>query len=453
MRWRGGKRSSNVEDRRGQSASGFSGGGGLGLSGARGGGLLRLLPMVFRLLGFKGTAVLLVGVLGYGLITGNLGSILGALGGGSGSSRGPSHNASQGFGGQSATSRAVQQSAAEKELVDFVSVVLADTEQTWAQLFRKQGKRYKEPKLVLFRGRVKSACGLAQSAMGPFYCPGDQKVYLDLGFFDDLKERFKAPGDFAQAYVIAHEVGHHVQTLLGISKKVHTARERVGKVAGNRLSVKQELQADCFAGVWANHANRSRQLLEQGDVEEGLTAATAIGDDRLQRQARGVVTPDSFTHGSSAQRVKWFRIGLASGKMSHCDTFRNFSAKGPADAELPKVEGSSQRAGNAIASAFKARRSDVQVQGVGIVKRVLADDTEGLKHQKFILAIPGGPSVLVAHNIDLSPRLKGLRAGDRVEFYGEYEWNERGGVVHWTHDDPGGRHINGWLKYKGVRYH
>jgi predicted metalloprotease len=160
--------------------------------------------------------------------------------------------------------------------------------------------------------------------MGPFYCPGDQKIYIDLGFYDQLKTRFKAPGDFAQAYVIAHEVGHHIQTLVGISGKVHAARKKLTKVEANKLSVRQELQADCLAGVWANHANRTRQLLEVGDVEEGLAAASAIGDDTLQKQSQGYVSPDSFTHGSSAQRVNWFKIGLASGDMDSCNTFKNF---------------------------------------------------------------------------------------------------------------------------------
>jgi predicted metalloprotease len=200
-------------------------------------------------------------------------------------------------------------------------VVLADTEDTWHQLFRKMGSEYKEPNLVLFRGATKTACGFGQAAMGPFYCPGDHKVYIDLSFFDDLQKRFKAPGDFAQAYVIAHEVGHHVQTLLGISQKVHKAKASLGEVAGNKLSVRQELQADCFAGIWAYNADRSRQLLESGDIEEGLTAASAIGDDRLQKQSQGYVTPDSFTHGSSAQRVKWFQMGFQGGDVKKCDTF------------------------------------------------------------------------------------------------------------------------------------
>jgi predicted metalloprotease len=203
---------------------------------------------------------------------------------------------------------------------EFVSAVLADTEDTWRTLFRDMNREYKEPKLVLFSGAINSACGMAQSASGPFYCPPDQKVYLDMSFFRDLQNRFKAPGDFAQAYVIAHEVGHHVQTLLGISQKVRGLQERAGERERNALSVRQELQADCFAGVWAFHANRARQVLEAGDVEEGLNAAAAIGDDRLQRQSRGTVVPDAFTHGSSAQRVRWFKQGLEAGDVGKCDT-------------------------------------------------------------------------------------------------------------------------------------
>ncbi|MEH6558075.1 MAG: neutral zinc metallopeptidase [Oceanicoccus sp.] len=303
MRWRGRRKSSNVEDRRNSRASGLGGFGG-------GGGMLRLLPMVFKFLGFKGTAILLVCVGAYGLFSGNLGSMLS----GSGLQQETSTDMSAG---------SFRETAAEKELVDFVSVILADTEETWTTLFRQKGIIYKEPRLVLFRDSVRSACGMAQSAMGPFYCPGDQQVYIDLSFFEQLKNRFKAPGDFAQAYVIAHEVGHHIQTLVGISSKVHASRNKLSTSEGNKLSVRQELQADCFAGVWANHANQTRQLLEVGDVEEGLTAASAIGDDTLQQQSQGYVSPDSFTHGSSTQRVKWFKIGLASGDMDSCDTFKN----------------------------------------------------------------------------------------------------------------------------------
>jgi hypothetical protein len=204
---------------------------------------------------------------------------------------------------------------------DFVSVVLADTEDTWRKLLPAAGRAYEDPRLVLFTGQVDSACGFASAAVGPFYCPGDRKVYLDLGFFRELDQRFGAPGDFAQAYVIAHEVGHHVQTLLGISERTHAQRARLPEAEANRLSVKQELQADCFAGVWAHHAEAERDLLESGDLEEGLKAASAIGDDTLQRQARGHVVPESFTHGTAAQRVRWFRTGFDSGQMDRCDTF------------------------------------------------------------------------------------------------------------------------------------
>jgi predicted metalloprotease len=300
MRWKGNRRSDNIEDQRHMRRSKLGAMGG-------GGGLMRLLPMVFRFLGFKGTAILVIGIGAYGLMTGNLGAILGGLG------------------LQSApvtqSSGPLQQTESEKELADFVSVVLADTEETWTMLFNKRGLTYKKPRLVLFRDVVQSACGMAQSAMGPFYCPGDQKVYIDLGFYDQLKNQFNAPGDFAQAYVIAHEVGHHIQTLNGTSAKVQAARKRLDKVEGNKLSVLQELQADCLAGVWAYHANHSRQLLESGDIEEGLRAASAIGDDTLQKQSQGYVSPDSFTHGSAAQRVRWFKTGFESGEMKSCNTF------------------------------------------------------------------------------------------------------------------------------------
>ena len=210
----------------------------------------------------------------------------------------------------------------EDQLADFVSVVLADTEDTWHELFAQMGKTYQEPTLVLFTDAVDSACGFAEAAVGPFYCPRDQTVYIDLSFYSDLRSRFQAPGDFAQAYVIAHEVGHHVQTLLGISEKVHSLRSRLDKVQANKLSVLQELQADCFAGVWAHHADKARQIIEAGDIDEALNAAAAIGDDRLQRQSRGYVTPDSFTHGSSAQRTAWFRRGVEMGSISQCNTFK-----------------------------------------------------------------------------------------------------------------------------------
>ena len=218
--------------------------------------------------------------------------------------------------------RTYRPNAAEQELADFTSVVLAETEDTWHALFGKLGGTYREPKLVLFSGAVNSACGFAQAAMGPFYCPLDQKVYIDLSFYRDLKTKHQAPGDFAQAYVIAHEIGHHVQTLLGISQKVHKAKQKASKTEANRLSVRQELQADCFAGVWAYHADRTRKILEAGDVEEALNAASAIGDDRLQKQGQGYVVPDAFTHGSSKQRVRWFKRGLNGGQIRECDTFQ-----------------------------------------------------------------------------------------------------------------------------------
>jgi predicted metalloprotease len=216
---------------------------------------------------------------------------------------------------------APQVSPEEERLADFVSVVLADTEDTWEIIFREGGSTYEKPKLVLFTGTVESACGFAQSATGPFYCPADRKVYIDLGFYNELKNNLKAPGDFAQAYVISHEVGHHVQNLMGISAQVQSQRGRISQTDYNRLSVKMELQADCFSGVWANHANRVRNILEPGDVEEALNAASMIGDDNLQKKTRGYVVPDSFTHGSSKQRVQWFREGLTSGNIGNCNTF------------------------------------------------------------------------------------------------------------------------------------
>jgi len=215
-----------------------------------------------------------------------------------------------------------QQPPASDEMSQFVSVVLADTEKTWHEIFSRSGKTYEEPKLVLFTGAVDSACGFAQAAMGPFYCPGDQKVYIDLSFYEDMKARFQAPGDFAQAYVIAHEVGHHVQNLLGILGKTHETMQRVSKSEANRLSVKMELQADCFAGVWGYHADTARNILESGDLEEALGAASAIGDDRIMKQSSGTIVPDAFTHGTSEQRVRWFRRGFESGDPGRCDTFR-----------------------------------------------------------------------------------------------------------------------------------
>jgi predicted metalloprotease len=211
-----------------------------------------------------------------------------------------------------------EESESEAQARDLVSVVLADTEDTWSGIFAAAGGTYRKPKLVLFSQAVESACGRAASALGPFYCPADEKVYIDLTFYHDLRDRFGAPGDFAQAYVIAHEIGHHVQKLLGVFDQVEAARGRITQAQANQLSVRQELQADCFAGIWAHHANRSRQILEAGDVEEGLNAASAIGDDRL---TQGRVSPESFTHGTSAQRVRWFKRGLKSGSLDACDTF------------------------------------------------------------------------------------------------------------------------------------
>ena len=300
MKWRGRQRSSNIEDRRSQGVSAVRSGSG---------GIIRLLPAIFRLLGFKGTAILLIGVVLLATFTGNLPALLSLFGI---PASAPTVSSSE----------PLQETAEEKERVDFVSVILADTEETWSAIFSDNGQRYTPPKLVLFRGVVNSACGTAQSAMGPFYCPADQRVYIDLSFYDQLQNQLNAPGDFAQAYVIAHEVGHHIQTLLGISQQVNAARNSISQVEWNKLSAKQELQADCFAGIWAHHANKARQLLEVGDLEEGLTAASAIGDDTLQKQATGVVRPDSFTHGSSAQRVSWFKTGYENGHVEACDTFK-----------------------------------------------------------------------------------------------------------------------------------
>lgn len=295
MRWKGGRKSSNVEDRRGQSA---------GFGGGTGSGLLSFLPMLVR--SKTGRIILVVGVVVFfgGRMMGF--DFLPLLLGG---------------GDSTVSSEPRELTAAEKEMGDFVAAVLADTEDTWQTIFKGLGGTYREPTLVLFTGRVNSACGMASAAVGPFYCPGDQKLYLDLSFFQDLKNRHGAPGDFAQAYVIAHEVGHHVQTLIGVSDKVRQAGRGKSKSVVNALSVKQELQADCFAGLWGHAANTERQILDPGDLEEALTAATAIGDDRLQKESGRGVVPDSFTHGSSAQRVKWFRKGFESGDINSCDTF------------------------------------------------------------------------------------------------------------------------------------
>ena len=209
----------------------------------------------------------------------------------------------------------------EERLKEFMSVVLADTEDVWGGLFSSAGKTYEQPKLVLFSGAVQSGCGAAQSAMGPFYCPADRKLYLDMSFFNELSKRLDAPGDFAQAYVVAHEVGHHVQNVMGIADQVRGAQQNARGEQANALQVRMELQADCFAGVWAYHANKKRQILEPGDAEEALAAASGVGDDRLQKKARGYVVPESFTHGSSEQRMRWFKTGMQSGEPAQCDTF------------------------------------------------------------------------------------------------------------------------------------
>lgn len=210
---------------------------------------------------------------------------------------------------------------ANDPMATFVSKVLASTEDTWREVFRERGKEYEDPKLVLFSGATPTACGTGQAAMGPFYCPGDRRVYIDLSFYRDLKERFKAPGEFAEAYVIAHEVGHHVQNLLGIAGKVRSAQERASQAQANALSVRMELQADCLAGVWGKRTDTMKHVMEPGELEEALNAAAAIGDDRLQQETRGRIVPESFTHGTSAQRVRWFRRGFESGDLNQCDTF------------------------------------------------------------------------------------------------------------------------------------
>lgn len=294
MLWRKGRRSDNVVDARDDS------GGGMGGGGMRIGG---------RGLSLGGVAIVVV----VGLLMGQdpmqiLGSLLGQMDAG----QAPVRPQVQ---GRPATGADPQ--------VDFVRAVLGDTEDTWGQIFAHSNAQYEQPKLILFNGGVNSACGFASSAVGPFYCPGDHRVYLDLGFFREMEQRFSAAGDFARAYVIAHEVGHHVQNLLGISAKVEAARRRGAPIEGaNGLSVRLELQADCFAGVWANKAQQRLQWLEPGDIESALNAANAIGDDRLQKQSRGTVVPDSFTHGTSAQRMRWFKLGFDTGSPGKCDTFK-----------------------------------------------------------------------------------------------------------------------------------
>jgi predicted metalloprotease len=283
MRWQDREQSTNVEDRRRATPAKVAMGGGLGTLAVLG---------ILLLLGADPKEVLNLAL---------------QSNGGSGQTSSPGAGTAP--------------SGEQDELARFVSVVLADTEKVWSEQFQRMGKTYVEPQLVLFSGRVNSACGLASSATGPFYCPADEKVYVDLDFYRELKERFRAPGDFAQAYVLAHEVGHHVQKLLGITGKVDAMRGRVSEVEYNQMSVRLELQADFLAGMWAHHAQRQWNILESGDLEEALNAASAIGDDRLQREAQGHVVPDSFTHGTSAQRIRWFRKGLESGDFSKGDTF------------------------------------------------------------------------------------------------------------------------------------
>lgn len=279
MRWQGRRGSDNVEDRRSARGPVMMGGGGLvGI----------VLVVIVILLGGDPRALLRALV-----------------------------NQQQAGGGGAPA----QVDGQEDERAEFVSVVLADTEDVWAQQFQQMGKVYRDPKLVMFRDQVQSACGFQQAATGPFYCPLDQRVYIDLSFFDEMEQGLGAGGDFAQAYVIAHEVGHHVQNLLGVSDEVHRMQSRASKEEANQLSVRLELQADFYAGVWAHHAERNWDILEEGDVEEALNAATAIGDDRLQRQSRGFVVPESFTHGTSKQRAKWFFLGLRTGDMEQGDTF------------------------------------------------------------------------------------------------------------------------------------
>ncbi|MFY9610934.1 MAG: neutral zinc metallopeptidase [Blastocatellia bacterium] len=278
MLWRNRRQSENVEDRRGISRGGLAVGGGLGT-----------------------IVIVLIAV----LLGADPGEMLQQM---------PSNSSAPG----SETAR--PSSAEEEELKQFVSVALAETEDVWTEVFRQSGRQYRKPTLVLFTDQVSSACGIAGSAVGPFYCPTDQKLYIDLSFYRELKTRFRAPGDFAQAYVLAHEVGHHVQNLLGSMDRMHAAQGRVGKAEANQLSVRLELQADFLAGVWAHHAHR-RGILEAGDIDEALGAASAIGDDRLQRESQGRVVPDSFTHGTSEQRSRWFRRGFETGDIRQGDTF------------------------------------------------------------------------------------------------------------------------------------
>lgn len=329
MKWRMGRRSSNVSDQRG---AGGGLGGGLGGLGGLGGGLGRggggmgggILSLLLSRLGFKGILILVVIFFALKFMGIDPLALLAGSGGISRDSDVFSQSQSGGATSGTTTSGVTSTgNVSEDELADFTSVILGSTEDTWRDIFAQSGATYRNPVLVMFDGSVQSACGYAQSAMGPFYCPGDSKVYIDLDFYRDLAERFAAPGDFAQAYVIAHEVGHHIQNLIGVEEKTRRQRQSLGEAEANALSVRVELQADCFAGIWAYHLGVKNQdlQLEDGDIEEGLTAASAIGDDRLQQQSSGRIVPDSFTHGSSDQRVRWFKTGFSSGNPDACDTF------------------------------------------------------------------------------------------------------------------------------------
>jgi len=283
MKWEGNRQSDNVEDRRGSGGGGGLGGRSIGI----------------------GTIV--VALIGWGVFGINPLTTIGLLSGGGSpqtQQQGPAHSPPQ-----------------DDRQAAFVSTVLASTEDVWTQVFQQGGARYRAPRLVLYRGATPTACGTGQSAMGPFYCPGDQKVYLDMDFFDTMSRQLGAPGEFARAYVVAHEVGHHVQNLLGTSGKVDAMRGRVSQREQNALSVRLELQADCYAGVWANHSQQAKHWLDQSDIESAINAAQQIGDDKLQREATGTVRPDAFTHGSSAQRVRWFSQGMKTGSVQSCDTF------------------------------------------------------------------------------------------------------------------------------------
>ena len=318
MRWRGQRESQNVEDRRGQGGGGFPfPGGGMrfpsGGGGGRGGGI-----------GIVGFLIILSLMLFFGL---DPSTIMQPGPQGDGTSfpdiRLPPQSQPDATSPRSAPDSPLSrpESASEDDLKRFVAVVLANTEDVWTEVLGSHGRRYRDPTLVLFTGAVRSACGTGMAAMGPFYCPADEKVYIDLSFYEELRSRFRAPGDFAQAYVIAHEIGHHVQHLLGIAGQVEAARQNVSERQGNALQVRMELQADCLAGVWANRAGKRDDIIEEGDIDEALGAASAIGDDRIQRRTQGYVVPDSFTHGSSEQRVRWFRRGYDSGDLNDCDTF------------------------------------------------------------------------------------------------------------------------------------